>query len=342
MILLALLLGLFLFPLPIAAQNSPETILLQTEYAVLFHSNIGPPLGLREMMWEYAVLPGGQGDLYQQSRFGAEVQLKETWGVHYRSQNVLHLTTNDITITFFRPETDGGTDSLHGPFLLQTEELHWAGPGLSYTREQNNYTWKLESTILIEGNYLQRSFVGNIEEQSATGLYTIRQALDPENSPLGLTFNAFFTQEQGEETLQLALYNVPGFLFWPEMIHRHGIFRYKDYEYDEEGYRIIPPTMLGRREYRSSVLMLSPRLEGEMTWPVGTEKARVFLAFPGPYTLQLHWPLSSGVHIIGQLPHPAAGLSYEGNNLKLSLWSSSLNPFISRNLGLSIQYRHTF
>ncbi len=299
-------------------------------------SDVGPFLGLTQGFLEDIQVPEketGQIIVIRHGLSGA--RLSENLEINMVYRNYSRLRVNQDTARYLSRGFD------FGDLNYRYWETAVFGPGLSWSGSFNNLKLNFKSFFLADISIREERLEGDIWGTSASGRY---ENLKSENhfSSWGYSCDFAVIWEEDNTRIELKIKNILSRLIWPETTYRVGEFRYRDYDYTEDGYRIIPPPFKGTRYNRKYISQLPILSSLAFSWidNRGLGEFKFFLNKPLSFKIRI--PLNSNLALLARVPQEIFGVQYERESLKLNLMMDRLNPFKVKNFSFSAGFQYPF
>ncbi len=321
--------SLLLIIILIFASSASAQQKIYIEYFQEAHSNSGPLLPLYHSFFDFIEPGPEEAQVFSERNLLIGLPLSENIDILWTQNHRNDFTSTRSTLTFLHQHLKGINSNFSQDFFLRGEKLSSGGLGFSWESAFSNLIWKGSTFLLLKNQLTKDLFIGEIEGNRATGRYERLKSPDYCNS-IGLTTNLNLSYERDSEVFGLYINNLLGFVYFPEIIYRSGQFRYQDYDYDQDGYLIVPPIMKGIRRYRSYYHPLSPEAGLYFTSPEGEMKIRL----TDPQSFRLDINLGNSFSLISNFPNFAVGLKYQSQKGSWSLMVDDIRPNKIAVLGL--------
>ncbi|GEM_PF-2286261 len=299
------------------------------EYSQEAHSNSGPLFPLYHSFFHFIEPGPDKARVFNTRNLRLGLPLSENVDILWMQNHRHDFLSTKSTLSFIQQQLKGGNSYFSEDFFLHREKISTGGPGFSWKPGFSNLIFESSLVLLLKNQLTTDLFIGEIEGNSATGRYERLQSPDSCNS-LGLTTHINFSYKRDSEVFGLYINNLLGFVYFPEIIYRSGQFRYQDYDYDEDGYLIVPPIMRGIRRYRPYHHLLSP--EGGLYFSSPEGEMNIRLTDPQSFKLKIF--LGNSFSLISNFPNFALGVKYQSEKGSWYLLVDDIRPNKIAVLGL--------
>lgn len=292
---------IYVISIPVQAQQT-----IEIDYSLEAHSNSGPLLPLRQSFFQSIELPDLEGRVFFFNHLKISLPLSENMEFFWIQDSYHDFISNRITLDYLQRQIQRETHHSSGEFFLDREKISFGGPGFSMQTGYADLLFESSFAFLINNRIETDLFLGEIDGDSASGRYERIKSPDTDRS-IGITTGINLSYHRDPQKIGLYVNNILGFIHFPEIIYRSGQFRYKDYDYDEDGYIIVPPVMRGIRRHRPFYFPLIPEAGIYIDSPSG----KINFRLSDPRSLKVHISLGENHSLVSSFPNCALGLKYQ-------------------------------